>query len=104
MSLGVLVGHQSDSISDKGYFSIKMFLNSSLIMQLVNFLVSMLAKHEAFPRLAPRNSRKRLDIFLKDLGAVQLDNFHDSNGVKPCDLSNHSLGPRQEAAVSYDGL
>lgn len=41
--------------------------------------------------------------FLKDLGAAQLDNLHDSQRVKPRDLSNHSLDPnRKQPSVVMD--
>lgn len=53
--------------------------------------------------MTPHISRKRLDTFLKDLGAVQLDNLHNSRWVKPCDLGNHSLGPnRKQPSVMMD--
>lgn len=72
---------------------------------LCNYWISPpVAKYEAFPKLAPRISKKRLDIFLKDLGAVNASlNLHDSLQVKPCDLGNHSLGPdRKQPPVTTD--
>lgn len=83
------------------HYSIKMCLNFSHIMQLLNFFSLQVAKCAA--KLTPRDSRKRLDTFLKDLGAVQLDNLLDSRWVKPCDLGNHSLGPdRKQPSVMMD--
>lgn len=83
-----------------------MFLNKSHIKQFWNFFSLVVAKYPASLRLGLRNSRKRLDKFLKDLGAAQLDNLQDGLWVRPRDLGNFwaQFGPRQEAAVSYDGL
>lgn len=80
-----------------------MFLSNSHIMQFLNFFSFKVAKYAAFSKLTPHNSRKRLDTFLKGLGAVQFDNLRDSRWVKPCDLGNHSLDPdRKQPSAMMD--
>lgn len=64
----------------------------------------MVAKCAAFPKLTPRNSRKRLGTYLKDLGVVNMTVYMTASVGQAMWPGGSQLGPRQEAAVRYDGL